>query len=99
MRFFKGDISTYGLEWARFIVHHRVLKDKVNCTNEVCNGHPDIMIGPVADGHAISAYAEDVYRGEMSIEAFYDEITKAKWFPDYKQVVFGDKAIKYLSFV
>jgi len=95
--YYDGDKNTDGLEWASFIVHHRVLKDKSRCTTEICNGHPDIMIGPVADGKAISAYANNVYNGQMSIEDFYNEITQAKWFPDYKQIVFGERAIKYLT--
>lgn len=95
--YFDGDRATDGLEWASFIVHHRVLKDKSHCITDVCNGHPDIMIGPVADGKAISAYAIDVYNGKMSLEDFYDEVTQAKWFPDYKQIVFGERAIKYLT--
>jgi len=33
----------------------------------------------------------------MSLEDFYDEITQAKWFPAYKQIVFGERAIKYLE--
>lgn len=95
--YFDGDKSTDGLEWANFVVHHRVLKDKLKCTTDICDGHPDIMIGPVADGHAISTYAIDVFNGEMGIEDFYDEITQATWFPDYKQIVFGERAIKYLE--
>lgn len=52
--YFDGDKNIDGLEWANFIVHHRVLKDKLKCISTVCNGHPDIIIGPVADGKAIS---------------------------------------------
>lgn len=94
--YFDGARNIDGLEWANFVAHHRVLKDKSKCTSDICNGHPDIIIGPVADGNAISAFAIDVYNGEMSLEDFYDEITQAAWFPDYKQVVFGAGAIKYL---
>jgi len=95
--YFDGDKNTDGLEWARFVVHHRVLKDKSECTTDICNGHPDLVIGPVADGRAVTAYAFDVFNGLMSLEDFYDEITQAKWFPAYKQIVFGERAIKYLE--
>lgn len=95
--YFDGDKYTDGLEWAKFVVHHRVLKDKSKCTTDICNKHPDIMIGPVADGTAISAYAIDVFNGKMALEEFYNEITLAKWFPNYKQIVFGERAIKYLT--
>lgn len=95
--YFDGDKSIDGLEWANFVVHHRVLKDKLKCTTDICDGHPDIMIGPVADGNAISSYAMDVFNGEMSLEDFYNEIIQATWFPEYKQIVFGERAIKYLE--
>lgn len=95
--YFDGNKDGDGLKWAHFVAHHRVHKDKSKCVNDICNGHPDIMIGPVADGKAISAYAHDVYQGRMSLEDFYDEITQAEWFPDYKQIVFGEGAIKYLE--
>lgn len=94
--YFDGRKHLDGLQWADFVVHHRVLKDSVNCVATPCNGHPDIMMGPVADGNAISIYANDVFNGEMDLEKFYDIITQARWFPDYRQVVFGPRAIKYL---
>lgn len=95
--YFDGNKQKDGLEWANFIVHHRVLKNLSECTRHICNGHPDIMIGPVADGNAITAYAIDVYNGKMKLEDFYHEITQATWFPNYKQIVFGKRAIKYLK--
>jgi hypothetical protein len=94
--YFDGGRNIDGLEWANFIVHHRVLKDKLKCISDICNGHPDIMIGPVADGNAISSYAMNVYNGKMSLEDFYESITQANWFPDYKQIVFGAGGIKFL---
>ncbi|WNR44234.1 hypothetical protein [Paenibacillus roseipurpureus] len=69
---FDGSWDIDGKEWAEFIVHHRLEKDSLYCTNSYCNGHPDIMIGPVADGNAISLNAEKVRDGKISIKEFYD---------------------------
>lgn len=65
--YFDGSWAVDGKEWAEFIVHHRIEKDSLYCTNSYCNGHPDIMIGPVADGNAISLNAEKVRNGKISI--------------------------------
>ena len=97
--FFDGNINIDGLEWAEFVVFHRVNKEISRCSREPCNGHPDIIIGPVADGSAVTFYAYKVFKGDMTLLEFYYHVTKARWFPNYKQVVFGSKAIKYLSLV
>jgi Protein of unknown function (DUF3990) len=95
--YFDGSLTKDGLEWAEFIVFHRVNKDKKLCIKHPCNGHPDIIIGPVADGNAITKYAHDAYNGKITLEEFYKIVTKASWFPKYKQIVFNDKALKYLK--
>lgn len=95
--YFDGDIKKDGLEWAEFIAFHRVFKDKNLCTVKPCIDHPDIIFGPVADGNAISKYAHDAYNNRISIEDFYSIITKSEWFPNYKQYVFHNNAIKYLQ--
>ncbi|OXS58129.1 uncharacterized protein DUF3990 [Bacillus sp. V-88] len=95
--YFDGRLEVDGLEWAEYIAFHRVKKDKKLCTIHPCENHPDIIIGPVADGKSVSKYAHDVYKGLLSIEEYYSIITKSSWFPEYKQYVFSDHAIKYLS--
>ena len=95
--YFDGDLEVDGLKWAEYIAFHRVNKSKNKCTTSPCNGHPDIVIGPVADGLAISKYAHDVMNGSLPLEEFYNIITKSSWFPGNKQYVFSDKAIKYLA--
>lgn len=82
--YFEGNINKDGLEWAEFIVFHRVMKDKKNCTTSPYHNHPDIIIGPIADGNAITSYANDVHIGIVPIKDFYNEVTKSNWFPDYR---------------
>ncbi|WP_407269659.1 DUF3990 domain-containing protein [Radiobacillus sp. PE A8.2] len=84
-----------GLDWAKFIVHHRVNKDKRYCFKEPCEKHPDIMIGPVADRKYITALAHGV-KSHSELIYFYKEIKKAPWFPQYKQIVFSGRVLKYL---
>lgn len=83
------------LDFARYVVHHRSL---LTCNVEPCNIHPDIIIGPVADGK-VSVNANRVLSGKISIEEFIDEISKAEWFPEYRQIVFGPRTVKYLKIV
>lgn len=86
-----------GIKWAEYIAFHRVNKDKQYCIQYPCDGHPDIIIGPVADGKAITAYAHKAYNNIISYEAFYNLITRSKWFLHYKQIVFYSRSLKYLT--
>lgn len=95
--YFDGRLEVDGLQWAEYIAFHRVMKDKKFCINDPCVGHPDIIIGPVADGNAITTYSHQAYNGDISIDKFYSVITQSNWFPDYKQYVFSQRAIKYLN--
>lgn len=95
--YFDGRLEVDGLEWAEYVAFHRVKKDKVHCVTDICSGHPDVIIGPVADGNSISNYAHSAYNGNMSLKDFYEIITQSHWFPDYKQYVFNGKAINYLE--
>ena len=85
--------ETHGLDLARYIVHHRAL---LTCNVDPCRIHPDIIIGPVADGK-VSLHAYKVISREITIEEFFDNISKADWFPAYRQIVFGPRAVKYLK--
>lgn len=95
--YFDGRLEVDGLNWAEYIVHHRVYKETKYCNSKPCNGHPDIVIGPVADGKVITANAIRVIKGELSSSDFYQNLAEASWFPHYKQIVFGQNAIKYLN--
>lgn len=87
-----------GLDWANYIVHHRTKKDKNLCNISPCDGHPDIIIGPVADGSDVTALAHQVAQNQLKLEDFYSHISKATWFPKYRQIVFSGKALKYLKY-
>jgi hypothetical protein len=86
-------------DWTQFVAHHRGYNGEEECTKEPCLTHPDVIIGPVADGTLINVQAQKLIRNEMTLDDFIASIIKAEWFPNYRQVVFGENAIKYLSLV
>lgn len=62
------------LQWASFILEHRKVEHKGD--PDPCGSHPDIIVGPMADGDTGKILAECV-QWKQDVHWFYDRITRS----------------------